>query len=119
MQIRCLVLFDYTLCKVELYAAEIATGRDECNDNRIFIEAPSVSIALMKRELIKHKSSLNTMNKNQCDASVHAPRCRINAIYQKKAVGEKKRESIIVQLSRGQGRRRGEASELKALRILF
>lgn len=28
-------LFDYTLCEVELYV-EIATWRDEHNDNRIF-----------------------------------------------------------------------------------
>jgi len=27
-----LLLFDYILCKVELYAAEIATWRDECNE---------------------------------------------------------------------------------------
>lgn len=43
-------LFDYILCEAELYAVEIATLHCECNDNRIFTEILSVSIALMKRD---------------------------------------------------------------------
>lgn len=44
--LECCYLITHTVCKAELYAAEIATQRNECN--RIFAEMSSVHVALMK-----------------------------------------------------------------------